>query len=109
VRLKVGFAGLPIALAIFTLAAAAQYSDRDTTGAPQTSARAPAPEERIDINHASSDELMKAPGMTRSWAARIVRYRPYRTKLDLLNHGIVTREVYERINDYLIAHREEQQ
>jgi DNA uptake protein ComE-like DNA-binding protein len=66
----------------------------------------PVPEEaRIDINHASVEELLKVPGMTRSWAGRIVRYRPYRTKLDLLDRGVVTAEVYARIKDGIIAHR----
>jgi competence protein ComEA len=63
---------------------------------------------RVDINHASVDELMKVPGMTRSWAGRIVRFRPYRTKQDLVEHGIVSGEVYERIKDYIIAHRQKQ-
>jgi len=75
---------------------------------PKTSATAPPPEMRIDINHASVDELLKAPGMTRSWAGRIVRFRPYRTKADLLERGIVTSEVYNRIKDYVIAHRDKQ-
>jgi len=84
---------------------AAQYGDRDASAAPATSAHAPAPEARIDINHASADELMKAPGMKRPWAERIVRFRPYRTKQDLLDRGVVTSEVYERIKDFIIAHR----
>jgi DNA uptake protein ComE-like DNA-binding protein len=63
---------------------------------------------RIDINHASVDELLKVPGMTRSWAGRIVRFRPYRTKQDLLEDGVVTGEVYDRIKDYVIAHRDKQ-
>jgi hypothetical protein len=44
--------------------------------------------------------------MTRSWAGRIVRFRPYRTKQDLVEHGVVTSQVYDRIKDYVIAHRE---
>jgi DNA uptake protein ComE-like DNA-binding protein len=63
---------------------------------------------RVDINHASVEELMKVPGMTRSWAGRIVRFRPYRTKQDLVEHGVVTSDVYERIKDYIIAHRSRQ-
>lgn len=73
--------------------------------APSTASHsAPAPDARIDINSASLDELMKAPGMTRTWAARIVRYRPYRAKNELLDKGVVSDEVYERIKDYVIAH-----
>lgn len=59
----------------------------------------------VDINHATAMELMRVPGMTRTWAARIVRFRPYRMKTDLLDRGVVTGEVYARIKDYVIAHR----
>jgi DNA uptake protein ComE-like DNA-binding protein len=86
-------------------AAQDQDQDQDSRAVPKTSASAPPPEARIDINHSSVDELLKVPGMTRSWAGRIVRYRPYRTKLDLLDRGVVTIQVYERIMDYVIAHR----
>ena len=46
--------------------------------------------------------------MTPSWAGRIVLYRPYHTKADLLDRGIVTAAVYDRIKDYVIAHRDKQ-
>jgi DNA uptake protein ComE-like DNA-binding protein len=65
-----------------------------------------APEDRVDINHASLEQLSKIPGMTQTWAARIVRFRPYRTKVDLVDKGILTPEVYERVKDSIIAHRE---
>ena len=100
------FAALAVVILFVRLAGMAQNQDRDTRGVPKTSATAPPPEARIDINHASVDELLKVPGMTRSWAGRIVRFRPYRTKQDLLEHGIVTSQVYDRIKDYVIAHRE---
>jgi hypothetical protein len=51
---------------------------------------------------------MKVPGMTRTWAGRIVRFRPYRSKQDLVEHGVVTSQVYDRIKDYVIAHRDKQ-
>jgi DNA uptake protein ComE-like DNA-binding protein len=68
----------------------------------------PRPEARIDINHATIDELLKVPGITRSWAGRVVRFRPYHTKQDLVDRGIVTSQVYDRIKDYVIAHRDKQ-
>ncbi|MGO9434914.1 MAG: hypothetical protein ACLPH3_25335 [Terracidiphilus sp.] len=46
--------------------------------------------------------------MTPTWAERIVRFRPYRTKIDLIDRGVVTSAVYDRIKDYVIAHRNEQ-
>lgn len=66
------------------------------------------PGDRVDLNHASLEELMKVPGMKRTWAERILRFRPYRSKQDLIDEGIVPGEVYVRIRDYVIAHREKE-
>ena len=63
---------------------------------------------RVDINHASIEQLMKVPGMKRSWAGRIVRLRPYREKTDLVELGVVDGDFYYRVKDYLIAHRDPQ-
>jgi DNA uptake protein ComE-like DNA-binding protein len=62
------------------------------------------PAEPVDINRASVAELLQVPGMTASWAGRIVRFRPYRTKLDLVQLGVVTPEVYQRIRENVVAH-----
>jgi len=51
-------------------------------------------------------ELAKVPGLTESWAGRIVRFRPYRTKQDLFERGVVPSDVYDRIKDFVIAHRD---
>jgi hypothetical protein len=108
VRAKILFRVLVVAMLSVCVAGAAQYEDRDSNGVPATSATAPPPEARIDINHASVDQLMKVPGMTRSWAGRIVRFRPYRTKQDLMERGVVTGEFYVLIVDYVIAHQKAQ-
>lgn len=68
----------------------------------------PPPEARVDINSASVAQLLKVPGMTQTWAGRIVRFRPYRSKNDLVERGVVTSEVYSRIKDYVIAHRDKE-
>ena len=83
----------------------AQNRDRDSSRVPKTSVNAPRPEDRVDINHASLNELLKVPGMTPSWAGRIIRYRPYHAKSDLLQRGVVPDAVYDRIKDFIIAHR----
>ena len=44
--------------------------------------------------------------MKPSWAGRIVRFRPYRTKADLLDRGVVTGAVQDRIKGCVIAHRD---
>jgi competence protein ComEA len=105
---KTRFAAWAVAALLICLGALAQNQDRDRSGVPKTSASAPPPAERVDINHASSEELLKVPGLTQSWASRIVRFRPYRTKQDLLDKGVVNSEVYDRIKDFVIAHRDNQ-
>lgn len=63
--------------------------------------------EPVDINRATVVELIRVPGMTVAWAGRIVRFRPYRTKLTLVEQGIVTQEMYQRIREGVVAHRVE--
>ena len=99
---------LTVAALCLCTPALAQFQDRDRSGAPPTSASAPPPEQRVDINHASLQDLEKVPGLPASWAGRIVRFRPYRTKQDLLERGVVTGQVYDRIKDYVIAHQKAQ-
>jgi DNA uptake protein ComE-like DNA-binding protein len=98
---------LVLAIAFFCLATISMaQADHDYSGSHPPS---PVPPElRIDINRATLDELLKVPGMTRSWALRILRFRPYRSKQDLLDEGVVPGDVYSRIRDYLIAHRAKQ-
>jgi competence protein ComEA len=101
VRLKARFTGLTIAALSLLLASAGQIAPRKPSPPPS-----PPVEARVDINHASLDELLKVPGMTRSWAGRVIRFRPYRTKQDLLDRGVVSGEVYDRIRAYIVAHHE---
>jgi DNA uptake protein ComE-like DNA-binding protein len=105
------FALLNAALVAALLASAApmatglaQVSARDRSAASPAPANAPPADDRIDINHASLEELLKVPGMTPTWAGRIARFRPYRTKQDLLDHGVLPSGVYDRVKGYLIAH-----
>jgi competence protein ComEA len=90
---------------------AAPQSKTTQAATPQTAGKnktTPPPELRVDINHASAEELAKVPGLTPSWAGRIVRFRPYRSKQDLVDRGVLPSDVYDRIKDYVIAHRGEQ-
>ena len=83
----------------------AQASQRSA----QTAAPArPAASDLVDINRCSADELLTLPGITRIWADRIVRFRPYRTKADLEEQGIIPADLYTRIKDSIIAHRSKQ-
>lgn len=96
-------AAMGILLAVMT-AACPEWCSRAMAAAQ--SARTA--QDKVDINHASVADLRKIPGMTQTWAARIVRFRPYRTKLDLLERGVVSSQVYDRIKDFIIAHRQPQ-
>jgi DNA uptake protein ComE-like DNA-binding protein len=107
------FSALAMALLCLLVAgspgtATAQYREHDLYKDYWPPATESSADKRIDINHASLEQLLKAPGMTRSWAGRIVRFRPYRTKLDLVERGVVSGEAYGRFKDYVIAHREAQ-
>lgn len=94
-----------IATCVLTFASAAALTQQPQNLPQPTPSRQIAAEARVDINSASLDQLLKVPGMTRTWAARIIRFRPYRAKNDILDRGVVTNDVYVRIKDYLIAHR----
>jgi competence protein ComEA len=100
---------LRIALLGICLAGSAQSPVSNTHGVPATSSRAPTPPSSlVDINRASLEELMKVPGITRVWADRIIRFRPYRTKADLDEQGVIPADLYSRIKDSIIAHRMKQ-
>jgi competence protein ComEA len=104
VRMQVSFGILAVALSCALCAGTGGFAYQSPTAqaGPRT---APAPEDRVDLNSASLDQLMKVPGMTRTWAARIIRYRPYRAKNDLVDQGVITSQVYDCIKDNIIAHR----
>jgi DNA uptake protein ComE-like DNA-binding protein len=79
------------------------YSERHiTSGAKKTNGG-----ELIDINRASAEELMKLPGMTKVWADRVVKFRPYKRKTELLEHGVLPDRVYDKVKDFVVAHRED--
>lgn len=103
-KLTIAMVAVLLATAAWAVPAAAQ------SAAPQSAKTKPIPppDERVDINHASAEDLLKVPSLTASWAGRIIRFRPYRTKQDLLDRGVLPGDVYGRIKDYVIAHREKQ-
>lgn len=95
-----------IALAAFVAVPTTLPSAITRHAQPQVATReAPLPEP-VDINTASLQQLLKIPGLTRTWAARIIRYRPYRGKNELLDRGVIPAGVYARIKDSVIAHRQ---
>ncbi len=60
--------------------------------------------DKIDINSASKDDLMKLEGVGDVTADKIIAGRPYKTKTELLNRKIVNKATYAKISDKLVAH-----
>jgi len=104
-RAAAGLTACAVALLFLSVSGTRPAASAALPAAIESAAAVP-PEERIDINHATLAELLRIPGITQTWAARIVRFRPYRTRLDLQDRGVVSDEVYDRIKEYIIAHRE---
>jgi DNA uptake protein ComE-like DNA-binding protein len=101
-RWKSGAAALLLFGALLSASEPRRQSASKSSPGPPVTVR---PEDRVDLNHASIEELLKVPGMTRTWAQRIVRFRPYRSKQDLVEQGILPGDVYSRIREYVVAHR----
>jgi DNA uptake protein ComE-like DNA-binding protein len=57
----------------------------------------------IDINRASSSELKSLPGIQDSYAAAIIRNRPYKNKSQLLSRQIIPEAAYGKIKNKIIA------
>jgi competence protein ComEA len=70
---------------------------------PARTVAPPAP--KVDINRASIAQLMRVPGITQSYAQRIIAGRPYANKGQLDTQAILPPQVYEAAKDRLIAHR----
>jgi DNA uptake protein ComE-like DNA-binding protein len=62
---------------------------------------------KIDINNASKDDLMKLKGVGDATADKIIAGRPYHAKNELVRKNIVSQPVYNRIKEYIVAHRTE--
>lgn len=71
--------------------------------APATAAKPAAATDLLDINTASAADLEKLKGIGSARSAAIIKGRPYRGKNELLDKGIVPKNVYEDIKDHIIA------
>jgi DNA uptake protein ComE-like DNA-binding protein len=57
----------------------------------------------LDLNTATVAQLELLPGMGAAYAARIVKGRPYTSKLQLTQRGILPEAAYARIKDLIVA------
>ena len=58
---------------------------------------------RLDVNHASSDELRRFKGIGQMWADKIIRGRPYKAAIELVGRRIMPLSAYERIQGGIFA------
>ena len=92
--------------ALLAFAVPAVAADKDAKAAPKVAAAAPAAaktDDKIDINHAKADVLMKLDGIGDARAKAIIKGRPYKGKDDLVAKNIIPQAVYDKIADQIIA------
>lgn len=70
---------------------------------PAAEAKAGKAEEKLDLNTATDKELAALPGIGEARAAAIIKGRPYKAKDELVDKKILTKSVYEKIKDKIIA------
>ena len=93
-------AGLVVALAAMpaTCAIASTGQVKNGPSASASTNRGP-----MDINTASVDQLRTLPGVGDTYARRIVSGRPYSSKNQLVSKGVLPRNVYNKIQDQIVA------
>lgn len=70
---------------------------------PAGSGQMAAPAAMVDLNRAPAAELEALPGIGKALAAKIIGGRPYANKRQLVQRGILTQAVYDKVKDRLIA------
>ena len=67
------------------------------------SAEAPR-QEKVDLNQATIDELIRLPGITQALAARVIDHRPYHKLDDLVTRRVLGKKQFARIREYVVIH-----
>lgn len=92
-----------IGLAYAQAPAPSKKPDAAKPAATAPAKKADEKKEKMDINSASEAELATLPGIGEVRAKAIVKGRPYKGKDDLVQKKILTKGVYGKIKDDIIA------
>jgi competence protein ComEA len=58
---------------------------------------------KVNLNTASKEELTKLPGVTDEIADKIIAARPFKSRSELVDKKIVTKEEYEKVHNMVSA------
>ena len=90
--------------ALWISATAFAQAPKSTPAAPAAPAKAAqAAVEKLDINTATKEQLMKLPGIGEALSQKIIDGRPYKAKNELTQKKIIPEATYSKISDLIIA------
>ena len=96
------FATMLVAI-MFAMSGMLHAADKDSKSDAKPAAAQAKADDKIDINHAKADQLMKLDGIGEARAKAIIKGRPYKAKDELVEKNIIPQGVYDKIKDGIIA------
>ena len=88
---------------LLAISVPARAAEKDAKAAAKPAAAAAKADDKLDINRAKVEDLMKLEGIGDVRAKAIVKGRPYKGKDELVAKNIIPQGVYDKITDKIIA------
>lgn len=88
---------------LLAISVPAMAAEKDAKAAAKPAATAAKADDKLDINRAKVEDLMKLEGIGDVRAKAIVKGRPYKGKDELVAKNIIPQGVYDKISDQIIA------
>ena len=88
---------------LLAISVPAMAAEKDAKAAAKPAAAAAKADDKLDINRAKVEDLMKLEGIGDVRAKAIVKGRPYKGKDELVAKNIIPQGVYDKIADQIIA------